>query len=108
MTYSKLFSKKEGRVPLLGTYARLFYSFEFTCMEDIFSALLYGFRAQIVILKIRHDVAVGLSFPRVLPELRLHYGLFSETVLGCTAPVKAVFRGWPDKKACFPDCIFRG
>ena len=43
--------KKEGSRRRLWEHQRaLFYSFEFTCLEDIFRALLYGFRAQIVIL----------------------------------------------------------
>jgi disulfide oxidoreductase YuzD len=43
--------KKEGsRIRLWEHVRALFYSFEFTCMEDIFRALLYGFRAQVVIL----------------------------------------------------------
>jgi hypothetical protein len=43
--------KKEGsRIRLWEHMRALFYSFEFTCMEDIFRALLYGFRAQMVIL----------------------------------------------------------
>ena len=43
--------KKEGsRIRLWEHMRALFYSFEFTCMEDIFRALLYGFRANVVIL----------------------------------------------------------
>ncbi len=43
--------KKEGtRIRMWEHMRALFYSFEFTCMEDIFRALLYGFRAQMVIL----------------------------------------------------------
>lgn len=44
--------EKEGSRRRLWEHMRaLFYSFEFTCMEDIFRALLYGFRAQIIIMK---------------------------------------------------------
>jgi disulfide oxidoreductase YuzD len=44
--------EKEGSRRRLWEHVRaLFYSFEFTCMEDIFRALLYGFRAQIIIMK---------------------------------------------------------
>jgi len=44
--------KKEGsRSARLWEHVRaLFYTLEFTCMEDIFRALLYGFRTQVVIL----------------------------------------------------------
>jgi len=43
--------KKEGsRIRLWEHVRALFYTLEFTCMEDIFRALLYGFRTQVVIL----------------------------------------------------------
>lgn len=43
--------KKEGRRRRLWEHLRaLFYTLEFGCMEDIYCALLYGFRAQVVIL----------------------------------------------------------
>jgi len=43
--------KKEGsRIRLWECMRALFYTLEFTCMEDIFRALLYGFRTQVVIL----------------------------------------------------------
>ena len=44
--------KKEGsRIRLWEHVRALFHTLEFACMEDIFRALLYGFRAQVVILK---------------------------------------------------------
>lgn len=44
--------KKEGsRIRLWEHMRALFYTLEFACMEDIFRALLYGFRTQVVILE---------------------------------------------------------
>lgn len=43
--------KKEGsRIRLWEHVRALFYALEFTCMEDIYRSLLYGFRTQVVIL----------------------------------------------------------
>jgi len=43
--------KKEGsRIRLWEHMRALFHTLEFACMEDIFRALLYGFRTQVVIL----------------------------------------------------------
>lgn len=43
--------KKEGsRIRFWEHLRALFYTLEFTCMEDIYRALVYGFRAQAVIL----------------------------------------------------------
>lgn len=44
--------KKEGsRIRLWEHVRALFYTLDFSCMEDIYKALLYGFRAQAVILQ---------------------------------------------------------
>jgi hypothetical protein len=53
---SKLFqsvlNKEACRIRLWEHMRALFYTFEFTCMEEIYTALLYGFsRTQAVILK---------------------------------------------------------
>ncbi len=44
--------KKEGsRIRFWEHVRALFYALDFTCMEDIYRALLYGFRAQAIILE---------------------------------------------------------
>jgi hypothetical protein len=48
--FQNVLQKEGSRIRLWEHMRALFYSFEFTCMEDIFRALLYGFRAQMVIL----------------------------------------------------------
>jgi hypothetical protein len=47
--FQAVLKKEKVRIRLWEHMRALFYSFEFTSMEDIFRALLYGFRAQIVI-----------------------------------------------------------
>ena len=47
--FQAVLKKEKFRIRLWEHMRALFYSFEFTRMEDIFRALLYGFRAQIVI-----------------------------------------------------------
>lgn len=48
--FQAVLEKEGSRIRLWEHMRALFYTFEFTCMEDIFRALLYGFRAQMVIL----------------------------------------------------------
>ena len=49
--FQAVLEKERSRIRLWEHVRALFYTLEFACMEDIFRALLYGFRTQVLILE---------------------------------------------------------